>query len=63
MFSMQLDSFEKVFARMFQRICRNFYHFKYRRGQRGQRLKLCFFYFESDIPKTFPSDIPVVEIK
>ena len=59
---MQLDSFEKGFSRMFQQICCNFYHFKGTRGQRGIRPKLCFcFYFESDIPKIFPSDIPVVD--
>ena len=39
-------------------------HFKYTRGQRGQRPNLSFFfYFESDIPKIFPSHIPAVEIK
>ena len=63
-FSMQFDFFEKVFSRMFQQICCNFYHFKDTRDQRGLRPKLCFFLnFESDIPKIFPSDIPVVEIK
>ena len=62
---MQFDSFEKVFSRMFQHICCNFYHFKYTRGQRGQSTPkmMLFFYFETDIPKIFPSDIPVVEIK
>jgi hypothetical protein len=61
---MQFDSFEKVFSRMFQHICCNFYHFKDTRGQRDLRPKLwVFFNFVSDIPKIFPSDIPVVEIK
>jgi predicted glutamine amidotransferase len=61
---MQFDSFEKVFFRIFQQICCNVYHFKYTRGRRGQHPKLWgIFYFESDIPKMFTSDIPVVEIK
>jgi hypothetical protein len=41
---MQFDSFEKVFSRMFQQICCNFYHFKDTKGQNY----VVVFYFESD---------------
>jgi len=38
---------------MFQQICRNVYHFKHTRGQRGQRLKLWFFFISSLIFQRF----------
>jgi len=44
---MQFDSFEKIFSRMFQQICCNFYHFKETRVQRGLRPKLYIFFISS----------------
>jgi len=57
---MQFDYFEKVTSRVFQQICCNFYHFKYTRGQRDQRPKLCIFISSLiKIATVSPSDIVV----